>query len=118
HCRAWSAVVSRVEQDAPVGPLRVGSHSRMQVKALLPSPLDEDVTVSRLEPPRLMQTDCRLTLNGRFGMHGYIRYRFEQNGRLVTVINEQELVAERPLPRILHPLAQAIFTLNHDWAMS
>jgi hypothetical protein len=51
-------------------------------------------------------------------MHGYIRYRFEPAGRLVTVINEQELVAERPLPRILHPVAQAIFNLNHGWAMS
>ena len=114
----WFPVFKQVVSDDPVGPLRVGSHSRMKVKALLPYTLDWDVTISKLDPPRLLQTDCRLTLNGRFGMHGYVRYRLQQDGRLVTVINEQELIAERPLPRILHPIAQALFTLNHDWAMS
>ena len=114
----WFPVFKQVVPDDPVGPLRVGSHSRMKVKALLPYTLDWEVTVSKLEPPRMMQTDCRLTLNGRFGMHGYVRYRFEQDGWLVTVINEQELIAERPLPRIFHPIAQTLFALNHDWAMS
>src|SRR5262245_21348745 len=108
----WFHVFRRVESDDAVGPIRVGSHSRMKVKALLPYTLDWDVTVAKLDPPRMMETDCRVTLNGRFGMHGYVRYRFEQNGRLVTVINEQELIAERPLPRIVHPIAQAIFNLN------
>jgi hypothetical protein len=116
--REWFGVFKQVESDDPVGPVRVGSHSRMKVRALLPYTLDWDVTVAKLEPPRLLQTACRVTLNGRFGMHGYVRYRLEQQGRLVTVINEQELVAERPLPRLLHPVAQAIFDLNHDWAMS
>ena len=114
----WFHVFKRVDADDPVGPLRVGSHSRMKVKALLPYTLDWDVTVSKLDPPRLMETDVRLSLNGRFGMHGYVRYRFVPAGRFVTVINEQELIADQPLPRILHPLAQAVFSFNHDWAMS
>ena len=113
----WFGVFKRVESDDPDGPVRVGSHSRMKVRALLPYTLDWDVTVAKLEPPSLLQTACRVTLNGRFGMHGYVRYRLEERGGVVTVINEQELVADRPLPRLLHPLAQAIFDLNHDWAM-
>jgi uncharacterized protein YndB with AHSA1/START domain len=114
----WFGVFKRVEPDDPTGPLRVGAHTRCHVRALLPYTLDWDITVSKLDPPRLLETDCRLTLNGRFAMRGYVRYRFEPRGHLVDVINEQELAAERPLPRFLHPLAQAIFSLNHDWAMS
>jgi hypothetical protein len=113
----WFRVFKRVDADDPVGPLRVGSHSRMKVKALLPYTLDWEVTVSKLDPPRLMETDVRLSLNGRFGMRGYVRYRFVPAGRFVTVINEQELIADQPLPRILHPLAQAVFAFNPDWAM-
>jgi hypothetical protein len=94
----WFGVFKRVESDDPDGPVRVGSHSRMKVRALLPYTLDWDVTVSRLEPPCLL-------------------HRLEQQGGIVTVINEQELIADRPLPGLLHPLAQAIFNLNHEWAM-
>jgi hypothetical protein len=114
----WFRVFEKVESDDPVGALKVGSHARCLVKALLPYRLDWDITVSRYEPPHLVETDCQVTLGGRFPMRGYVRYRFEQNGRLVSVVNEQELSSERPLPRLLHPLAQAIFSLNHDWAMS
>jgi hypothetical protein len=113
----WFGVFKEVRPDDPSGPLRVGSHVVCLVRALLPYALLWDITVSHLEPNRLLQTDCRLTLNGRFGMRGYVRYRFEERGRIVTVINEQELVADRPLPGFLHPIAQAIFNFNHDWAM-
>jgi hypothetical protein len=88
------------------------------VRAFLPYVLDWDITVSRYEPPRLLETAVKLSLNGRFGMQGYVRYRFEaEPGNMVRVINEQELAAERTLPPILHPLAQAAFAFNHDWAM-
>jgi hypothetical protein len=113
----WFPVFKRVEPEDWTSPLRVGMRVRCRVKALLPYTLDWQITVARLEPPRLLETDCRLTLNGRFAMHGYVRYRLEQDGGLVTVINEQELTPERPLPRVLHPLAQVLFSLNHDWAM-
>jgi hypothetical protein len=113
----WFPVFKRVEPDDPIGPLRVGSHALLQVRALLPYRLDWDVTVVRLETPRLIETDCRLTLGGRFPMRGYVRYTLEQRGPLVSVTNEQEFAAERPLPAFLRPIAQAAFTLNHDWAM-
>jgi ligand-binding SRPBCC domain-containing protein len=114
----WFPVFKDVRPDDPVGPLHVGSRSVMRVKALLPYTLDWDVTISRYEPPRLLETDVQLSLNGRFRMHGYVRYRFEpQPGNVVLVINEQEIAADRPLPRLLHPLAQAAFSFNHDWAM-
>ena len=113
----WFTVFREVRPNDPTGSLRVGSHVRCRVKAFLPYTLDWDITVAVHEPPTFMRTDCRVSLSGRFGMHGYVQYRFEKRGPLVIVLNEQEMVADRPLPRLLHPLGQAIFSFNHDWAM-
>jgi len=114
----WFFVFKDVRPDDPTGPLQVGSHARCRVKAALPYVLDWDITVAKLDAPHVIETDCRVTLAGRFPLTGYVRYRFEDSGALVTVINEQELQAERPLPGLLHPLAQTIFQFNHDWAMA
>src|SRR5262245_9881440 len=114
----WFPVFKAVHPDNASGRLRVGSHVTARVKALLPYMLDWDITVSAHEPPVLSETSVKLSLNGRFGMHGYVRYRFEQRpGNQVVVYNEQELAADNPLPGILHPVAQAAFWLNHDYAM-
>ena len=61
----------------PDGPIHVGSHSTMRVRALLPYTLDWDVTVARHEPPREQEVSIKVTLGGRFGMHGRIRFSFE-----------------------------------------
>jgi hypothetical protein len=114
----WFTVFKEVRPDEGEGPVRVGSHSRMRVKALLPYVLDWDVTVVRQEPPLLQETAIKVSLGGRFGMHGHIRFRFHDQGDgTVIVWNEQEIAADRPLPRFLHPVAQAVFAFNHRWAM-
>jgi hypothetical protein len=114
----WFPVFKEVCPDESVGPLHVGSHALARVKALLPYVLDWDISVTRYEPPRLIETSVRLSLNGRFGMHGYVRYRFNpQPGNVVEVLNEQEIAADRPVPRVLHGLFQWAFGFNHDWAM-
>src|SRR5687767_8667569 len=69
--------------------VRVGSRIRYHVKALLPYDLLWDVTVSRLEPPHLIQTDTTVVLGGRFRLRGWVRFRLQQQGSLVEVINEQ-----------------------------
>ena len=114
----WFGVFKKVVPDDPAGEVRVGSHTRCAVRALLPYALDWDITVARYEPPTLVETTVEVTLGGRFGMHGFVRYRFEPDGSRVVVVNEQELTGDRPLPRLLHPIAQAVFAFNHDWAMS
>src|SRR5690349_4247279 len=115
----WFLVFKTVTPDDPIGTVKVGSHVTARVKALLPYELDWDITVSRHEPPYLQETGVKLSLNGRFGMTGYVRYRFEQlTLDTVVVYNEQELAADEPLPWLLHPLAQAAFAFNHNYAMS
>jgi hypothetical protein len=113
----WFFVFKEVRPDDPTGPLQVGSHVRCLVKATLPYGLDWDITVAEMDAPRYIKTNCRVTLGGRFPLNGYVSYRFQQNGGVVTVINEQELAAEQPLPRLLRPLAQTLFSFNHDRAM-
>ena len=98
--------------------VRVGSRIRYHVKALVPYDLVWDVTVSRLEPPHLIQTDTALVLGGRFRLTGWVRFRLEQQGALVEVVNEQEMRAARPLPAPLHALAARVFAFNHDQAMA
>jgi hypothetical protein len=114
----WFPVFKEVRVDEPVGPLHVGSHATARVKALLPYVLDWDITVVRYEPPVFQETSVLLSLSGRFRMRGYIRYSFqERHENIVMVRNEQELAAEKPLPSLLHPLAQAAFAFNHRHAM-
>jgi hypothetical protein len=114
----WFTVFKEVHPDDPVGPIRVGSHSTMRVKAQLPYVLDWDVTVARHEPPHLQETAVRVTLGGRFGMHGRIVFRFEDRGDgTVVVHNDQELTAERPMPSFLKPIVEWMFRYNHRWAM-
>lgn len=115
----WFTVFRSVTPDDPVGPIKVGSHSTMKVQALLPYSLDWDVTVVRHEPPTLQEVQVKLSLSGRFAMHGRIRFSLlDQGDGTVRVMNEQEIAADKPLPGFLHPVAQAMFSYNHRWAMN
>jgi hypothetical protein len=116
--REWFTVFKEVHPDDPSGPIHVGSHTTMRVKAQLPYTLDWDVTVARHEPPRLQETAVKVSLGGRFAMRGRIIFRLEPHADgTVTVFNEQELRADRPLPGFLKPLAEWMFRYNHRWAM-
>ncbi len=114
----WFPVFKKVSVDEPVGQIHVGSHATARVKALLPYLLDWDITVVRHEPPLFQETAVEVSLSGRFRMRGYIRYSFEERrSNMVVVRNEQELAADNPLPRLVHPLAQVAFAFNHRYAM-
>ena len=96
----------------------VGSRIRYHVKALLPYHLYWDVTVTHLEPPHLIQTATRVSLDHRFGLAGWVRFRLAQQGALVEVVNEQEMRADRRLPGPLRALTGRLFAFNHDRAMA
>jgi len=115
----WFTVFQEAHPDDPTGPIKVGSHSKMRVKAQLPYALDWDVTVERYEPPTLEEVAIKVTLGGSFGMHGRIRFTLADRGDgTVEVTNAQQIAADQPVPRFLHPVAQAIFAYNHRWAMN
>src|SRR5687768_1468419 len=69
----WFHVFKEVQLDEDGGEeVQLGSHTRCIVKSFLPYVLDWDFTVSALERPRLVETACRVTLNGRFPLTGYV----------------------------------------------
>jgi hypothetical protein len=115
---SWFSVFKDVRPEDPNGPVRVGTRMKATVRAFLPYGLDWEFTVARYEAPYLIETDCRVLLGGRFGLRGWIRYRLIRDGESTVVVNEQEMIADRPLPGFLHAIAQAAFSFNHDWAMA
>ena len=114
----WLHVFKSVESDSPRGHVGIGSRARCKVRALLPYDLDWDITVTQYDRPNLVETDCRLTIAGRFHLRGYVRYRFLRTGELILVINEQELTPDHELPGWVHSIALAVFSFNHHWAMN
>lgn len=113
----WFYVFTSVKTDEGDEEVGVGSHADLRVRAALPYSLDWDITVTEYNRPHLLTNACRLRLSGGIQLRGYVRFRFEQDGPVVTVTNEQELAPERPWPAPLHWLAQRAFTFNHHWAM-
>jgi uncharacterized protein YndB with AHSA1/START domain len=69
--------------------VRVGANVRYHVKALLPYHLYWDVTVTRLEPPHLVETDTTVALGGWFRLGGWVRFTLRERDGRVEVLNEQ-----------------------------
>lgn len=120
----WLRAVKHVEtidsqgRRARAARLAVGESCRMWVRSLLPYSLSWQITLAAIVPGRSIDTDCQVTLGGRFCLRGRVSYRFEQVGDDVVVTNEQELLPQWRIPRWLAPLAKFAFRLNHRWAMS
>ncbi len=98
--------------------VRVGARVRYHVKALLPYHLYWDVTLTRLEPPHLVETATTVSLGGWLRLGGWVRFRLNERDGRVEVVNEQEMRAERALPGPLRALAARAFAFNHDRAMA
>lgn len=98
--------------------VRLGARMRYHVTALLPYHLYWDVTLTRLEPPHVVETDTSVALGGWLRLRGWVRFRLEERQGRVEVINEQEMRAERPLPGPLRALAARVFAFNHAQAMA
>jgi len=94
----------------------VGARSHLRVRAKLPYELVWDITLVEVDRPYVLTVDTILRLSGRFPMLGPIRYSLTEVPEGVEVVNEQIIVAERHLPRLLRALAQRAFAYNHDWA--
>ncbi|HSV15567.1 MAG TPA: hypothetical protein VLI90_15000 [Tepidisphaeraceae bacterium] len=114
----WLRVVQQVDLVGPAPRVAVGHAMIMRVRSLLPYRLLWHVKLVRLEPGRVIDTECRVTLGSRVSLHGRVRFRFKQIGDRVIVTNDQQLQLQRRLPRWIAPLAQWIFRVNHAWAMS
>ncbi len=109
--RWWPSVYLDVEQIDPGGEGGIGRRARLHTKGWLPYTLDWELRVIESRHPQGFTIEAEGDLAGR-GV-----WTLEQSGAWTLVSYDWRVRAERPLLRILSPLARAIFEANHRWAM-
>src|ERR671932_2491831 len=105
----WTPVYIDVDAD---GPPVLGKVSRQHFKGRLPYHLHTQSTITRLEPPRVVQGDVEGDLRGRgtwtlTPIPGGTHVRFDWR-----------VFADRKLLRTLTPVLRPLFRWNHNWAIA
>src|SRR5919202_1234100 len=105
----WTPVYIDVDAD---GPPVLGKVSRQHFKGRLPYHLHTQSTITRLEPPHVVQGDVEGDLRGRgtwtlTPIPGGTHVRFDW-----------QVFADRKLLRTLTPVLRPLFRWNHNWAIA
>src|SRR3954454_11340501 len=105
----WAPVYIDV---AAAGPPVLGKVSRQHFKGRLPYHLHTQSTITRLEPPHVVQGDVEGDLRGRgtwtlAPVAGGTHVRFDW-----------QVFADRKLLRALTPVLRPVFRWNHNWAIA
>jgi uncharacterized protein YndB with AHSA1/START domain/mannose-6-phosphate isomerase-like protein (cupin superfamily) len=105
----WTPVYIDVDAD---GPPKLGKESRQHFKGRLPYHLHTRSTITRLEPPHVVEGDVEGDLRGRgtwtlTPIPGGTHVRFDWR-----------VFADRKLLRALTPLLRPVFRWNHNWAIA
>jgi mannose-6-phosphate isomerase-like protein (cupin superfamily)/uncharacterized protein YndB with AHSA1/START domain len=105
----WRPVYLDVESG---GAPAVGTSSRQHFKGRLPYHLRTRSTITRLEPPHVLEADVEGDLRG----HG--RWTLTPAGPGTHVRFDWTVHADRALLRLLSPLLRPAFRWNHAWAIA
>jgi uncharacterized protein YndB with AHSA1/START domain len=105
----WTPVYLDVDAD---GPPALGKRSAQHFKGRLPYHLRTTSTITRLEPPRVVQGEVEGDLRGR----GTWTLTPTAGGTHVRF--DWRVFADRPLLRTLTPVLRPVFRWNHDWAIA
>jgi uncharacterized protein YndB with AHSA1/START domain/mannose-6-phosphate isomerase-like protein (cupin superfamily) len=105
----WTPVYIDVDAD---GPPKLGKVSSQHFKGRLPYHLHTRSTITRLEPPHVVEGDVEGDLRGRgtwtvTPVPGGTHVRFDWR-----------VLADRKLLRVLTPLLRPVFRWNHNWAIA
>src|SRR3954468_5038985 len=105
----WAPVYIDVDAD---GPPVLGKVSRQHFTGRLPYHLHTQSTITRLEPPHVVQGDVEGDLRGRgtwtlTAIPGGTHVRFDW-----------QVFADRRLLRALTPVLRPVFRWNHNWAIA
>jgi uncharacterized protein YndB with AHSA1/START domain/mannose-6-phosphate isomerase-like protein (cupin superfamily) len=105
----WTPVYIDVDAD---GPPKLGKVSKQHFKGRLPYHLNTRSTITRLEPPHVVEGDVEGDLRGRgtwtlTPIPGGTHVRFDWR-----------VLADRKLLRTLTPLLRPVFRWNHNWAIA
>jgi uncharacterized protein YndB with AHSA1/START domain len=104
----WRPVYLEAEAD---GPPELGRESRQLFKGRLPYRLKTRSTITRMEPPRVLEADVTGDLRG----HGIWTLTEREGGTHVRF--DWQVFADRPLLRRLSPVLRPLFRWNHNWAI-
>ena len=106
----WKPVYIAVDAD---GEPEVGKQSRQRFKGRLPYRLNTRSTITRLEPPEVIEADVDGDLRG----HGkWTLTELEDGGTHVRF--DWQVFADKPLLRVLTPVLRPAFRWNHAWAIA
>jgi uncharacterized protein YndB with AHSA1/START domain/mannose-6-phosphate isomerase-like protein (cupin superfamily) len=106
----WKPVYIAVDAD---GEPAVGKASRQHFKGRLPYHLHTRSTITRLEPPEVIEADVDGDLRG----HGTWTLTEREDGG-THVRFDWQVFADKPLLRVLTPLLRPAFRWNHAWAIA
>lgn len=108
----WPSVWLRVEVLEPGDENGIGKIVRVTSKGWLPYILSwTSETIERVAPERI-----RVRATG--DLEGAGCWNFSQDGPEVAVRYDWEVLANKPLLRVLSPLLRPVFATNHRWAMN
>lgn len=106
----WRGVYLAVEPfDGPWEPPRVGGRTRAVARGFLPYKLHFVLESTVLEPGTVVQVRVRGDLDGTWRAV----LSPEDRGTRVDIV--EEVIAEKPLLRMLSPLLKPLFAWNHYW---
>ena len=105
----WKPVYLSVETD---GPPEVGRASSQLFTGRLPYKLRTRSTITKLEPPRVIEAEVVGDLRGR-GI-----WTLSPRNAGTHVRFDWRVSADRPLLRYLTPLLRPLFRWNHNWAIA
>jgi uncharacterized protein YndB with AHSA1/START domain/quercetin dioxygenase-like cupin family protein len=107
--RWWTPVYLDVDAD---GPPALGKVSRQHFKGRLPYHLHTESTVTRLEPPHVVEGDVTGDLRGRG------TWTLTPTATGTHVRFDWRVFADRKLLRLLTPALRPVFRWNHNWAIA
>jgi uncharacterized protein YndB with AHSA1/START domain/quercetin dioxygenase-like cupin family protein len=105
----WTPVYIDVDAD---GPPVIGKVSRQHFKGRLPYHLHTQSTITRLEPPHVVQGDVEGDLRGRG------TWTLTPTAAGTHVRFDWQVFADRKLLRTLTPVLRPVFRWNHNWAIA
>jgi mannose-6-phosphate isomerase-like protein (cupin superfamily)/uncharacterized protein YndB with AHSA1/START domain len=106
----WKPVYIDVDSDE--GDAYVGKVSRQHFKGRLPYHLRTTSTITRLEPPHIIEADVDGDLRG----HG--KWTLTETPAGTHVRFDWQVFADKPLLRVLTPILRPAFRWNHAWAIA
>ena len=109
--RWWPSVYLAVAELEPGGERGLGRRVRVLTKGYLPYTLEWSFRVVESRHPHGFTIEA----DGDFRGRGI--WTFSERGAYVHVTYDWRIAAEKPLLRLLSPVARPAFAANHRWAM-